>query len=173
MSTIDFEKIEKRRIYMRNYRLKKTGKLSPNLIPIKEVENEDEEGNITITKIPTSTITKIPSSTKIPTPTPQIQKEKIKFLLIKPDFTLLIKNNKQHRILMRELLRKTAFIQFINNYDNVMNEFNQKKETYIEYRDEYNDNEYSNIRVLVITTSFIKWITKFDLVMEEFIENQL
>lgn len=159
MSTIDFEKIEKRRIYMRNYRLKKTGKLSSNLIPIKEVENEDEEGNITITKIPT--------------PTPQIQKEKIKFLLIKPDFTLLIKNNKQHRILMRELLRKTAFIQFINNYDNVMNEFNQKKETYIEYRDEYNDNEYSNIRVLVITTSFIKWITKFDLVMEEFIENQL
>ena len=159
MSTIDFEKIEKRRIYMRNYRLKKAGKLSSNIIPIKEVENEDEEGNITITKIPT--------------PTPQIQKEKIKFLLIKPDFTLLIKNNKQHRRLMHELLRKTAFIQWLNNYDIVMNEFNQIKETYIEYRDEYNDYEYSNIRVLVITTSFIKWLTKFDLVMEEFIENQL
>lgn len=172
MSTIDFEKIEKRRIYMRNYRLKKAGKLSSNIIPIKEVENEDEEDNITITQIPTPTIP-TPTIPTIPTPTPQIQKEKIKFLLIKPDFTLLIKNNKQHRRLMHELLRKTAFIQWLNNYDSVMNEFKQKKETYIEYRDEYNDYEYSNIRVLVITTSFIKWLTKFDLVMEEFIENQL
>jgi hypothetical protein len=166
MSTA-FEKIEKRRIYMRNYRLKKAGKL--NIIPIKEVENEDdEEDNITITQIPTPII-----PTPIIIPTPQIQKEKIKFLLIKPDFTLLIKNNKQHRILMRELLRKTAFIQWLNNYDRVMNEFIQKKETYIEYRDEYSDYEYSNIRVLVITTSFIRWLINFDLVMEEFVENQL
>ncbi len=174
MSNTMSDKIEKRRIYMRNYRLKKAGKL---LVPIKEVENESEEVNTNELIIEGSTIpihiNDFSIMTQIPKKIPK------KYLLIKPDFTLLIKHNKLHRKLMNELLRKTRFLQLLNKYDLVMMEFNEKKEMYIEYNNEYEYNNYEDnscsriIHVLVRTKSFIKWLNKFDLVMDEFIENQL
>jgi len=169
------DKIEKRRIYMKNYRLKKAGKL---LVQIKEeVECEDEpqkqnreESTIHIQ----SSIDDGNSSimTQIPKQIP-----KFKHLLIKPDFTLIIKHNKLYRKIMRELIIKTKFLQWLNKYDLVMMEFNEKKEAYKIYNDynDYNNYEYNSriIHVLVCTTSFIKWLNGFDLVMDEFIENQL
>ena len=170
-NTTAFEKIEKRRIYMKNYRLKKAGKLSV-IAPIKEVEDEDGEENT----IPDEEIT-IPLPQIIPIPFPQIiptlQKEKVKYLLIKPDFTLLIKHYKLHRKLMYDLLRKTAFLKWLNNYGLVMDEFNQKKGVYIEYNTELFDDNSRIIHILVRTVTFVKWLNNFDLVMEEFIENQL
>lgn len=169
-NTIINDKIEKRRIYMRNYRLKKAGKL----VPIKEVEREDEDENEVVNTNNESSRS-LDEEEIIPKEIPRI-----KYLLIKPDFTLLIKHNKLHIKIMKELLIKTKFLQWLNKYDLVMMEFKKKRESYIEYND-YNDyNDYNNyeynsriIRVLVSTTSFIKWLNVFDLVMDEFIENQL
>ena len=74
---------------------------------------------------------------------------------------------------MYDLLRKTAFLKWLNNYGLVMDEFNQKKGVYIEYNTELFDDNSRIIHILVRTVTFVKWLNHFDLVMEEFIENQL
>lgn len=154
---IDLEKIKKKRAAIREYR-KKTKAAILSLSPIKEVEKEEEE-----------------ESTP-PSPIPQliIQKEKIKHLFIKPDFTLLLMNQKLHRRLMNELLRRTAFLHWLKKYDIVMNEFTQKAAVYNEYHDKcdfYED--LFSILEREITLPFLRWFEKFKNVMGELNENQL
>ena len=176
---MDIDKIEKRRAYMREYNRKKRESKLLSLKPIKENDNEDEEEITTIqpTKptpliIPTTNeVRKEDSSSPI---TIILQKEKVKYFIIKPDFTLLLKNHKNHRRLMKELLIKTTFLDWAKKNDIVIEEFNKKAEVYNYYHDKIKF--YEDLFIVLereITLPFMYWVDKFELVMNEYRENQL
>lgn len=148
---MDLEKNKRRKAAIREYR-KNIKAAILSLSPIKEVEKEEEE-----------------------LPIPQIiQKEKVKHLFIKPDFTLLLMKNKLHRRLMNDLLRRTAFFQWLKHHDIVMSEFTQRAVVYNEYHDKcdfYED--IFSILEREITLPFLRWFEKFERVLDELNENQL
>jgi hypothetical protein len=154
-NAVDLSKLEKKRAYSREYyRKKKAGILST-------IQEEKEEEEIVKEEIVTIQTT-------------AISKEKIKHLLIKPDFTLLLMNHKLHKRLMVELLKKTEFLQWQQKYVVVMNQF---KEASIEYNYYHEKCDYYNfifgILETEITLPFVHWFEKYELVINEFNENQL
>lgn len=173
---MDIDKIEKRRAYMREYNRKKRESKLLSLKPIKENDNEDEEEITTIqptqpTPLIIPTINEVHKSSPI---TIILQKEKVKHFIIKPDFTLLLKNHKNHRRLMKELLIKTTFLDWAKKNDIVIEEFNKKAEVYNYYHDKLKF--YEDLFIVLereITLPFMYWVDKFELVMAEYRENQL
>lgn len=163
-SVKDLDKKEKRNAYQREYnRKKKESKLLP-LISIKEKENENEEEDEEIKQpIVTHTIE-----------TQTTQKEKVKHFIIKPDFTLLLKNHKNHRRLMKELMIKTIFLEWEKKNYNVIEEFNEKAKVYNYYHEKCDF--YEDLFCILereITLPFVYWVDKFEIVMTEYRENQL
>ena len=162
---IVIDKNEKKKAYMREYNRKRKESKSFSLIPIKENDNEDDEDTSIKQTIETHTIE---------TQTISQQKEKVKHFIIKQDFTLLIKNHKNHRKLMKELIIKTIFLEWAKKNDTLILEFNQKSKVYNEYHDKIKF--YEDLFIILdreITLPFIYWVDKFEIVMNEYRENLL